>query len=67
MAITTQLDTIMNQLSNLVKENHEPRTDLHDLSSKVANESVTHDDICPLISAVRDSIRKMLEHGPRWS
>ena len=54
VAIPTQLDTVTTQQWDRMEENDDLLTHLNDLSSKVANESVTQDDIGPLISAVRD-------------
>jgi len=54
VAITTQLDTVNTQLSEFRKENPELRTKIYDLSSMVANEVPTHEDIRPLQSALRD-------------
>jgi len=54
VAITTQLYTVNTQLSEFRKENQELRTKIHDLSSMVANEVPTHEDIRPLHSALRD-------------
>ena len=54
VAITTQLATVNTHLPGIRKENRELSSKVHDLSSMVANESATHEDIRPLQSAPRD-------------
>ena len=64
VTITTQLDTVTNQLSEVRKENQELRTNLHTLSSRVANESATHEDIRPLQSALSDLSHRVTTATP---
>jgi len=47
VAITTPLRTVYRQLSEICNEIQELRTTIHDLSSRVANELATHQDIRP--------------------
>ena len=54
VAITMQLDIITYQLGNICKENQELGSNVHALSSRVANKSATLDDISPLQSALHD-------------
>ena len=54
MAITNQLDTVSTQLAALAKENGELRTKLHDISSVLANEVASADDLEELSTSVRD-------------
>ena len=48
VAITTQLDTVTAQLSEIPKQNQDLGSNLHDLSPKIATESATDEDIHPL-------------------
>ena len=59
IAITTQLNTVTTQLWEIRKENQQLRSNLHDLASKVANESATHQDIGPIHSVLRDLSHRM--------
>ena len=54
VAITNQLDTVSTQLAALAKENGELRTKLHDISSVLANEVASADDLEALSISVRD-------------
>ena len=54
VVITEQLDTMSTQLSALVKENRELRTKLHDISSVLANEVASDEDLEALSTSVRD-------------
>ena len=60
MAITIQLNTVTSQLAKIHKENQQGRCNLHDLSSRVANESATNEDIRLLQSALRDRSHRVL-------
>ena len=62
--ITTQLDTVTAQLSEVRKENQELRTNLHTPSSLVANESATHEDIRPVQSALRNLSHRVISAAP---
>ena len=54
VAISNQLDTVASQLAALAKENGELRTKLHDISSILANEVVSVDDLETLSTSVPD-------------
>ena len=54
VAITNQLDTVSTQLAALTKENGELRTNLHDISSVLANEVASAQDLEALSTSVRD-------------
>ena len=54
VAITNQLDTVSTQLSALTKENGELCTKLHDISSALANDVASAEDLEALSTSVRD-------------
>jgi len=64
VAITTQLDTVNHQLSEIRKANPELHSNLHELSSKIANESGTHEYIRPLLPALGDLSHRMTTTVP---
>ena len=64
MAITTQLKTVTTRLSEIRKENQGLRSNLHDLASKVAKESVTCEDICPIQAVLRDLSHRVTTTAP---
>jgi len=64
VAITTQLDTVTIQLSEICKGNKELRSNLHVLLSKIANESATNEDIRPLHSTLRDLSHCVITTAP---
>ena len=64
MAITNQLDTVSTQLAALIKENGELRTKLHDISSVLANEVASAEDLEKLFTSVRDLAHRVSAPGP---
>src|ERR1700761_1632066 len=54
VAITNQLETVSTQLSALAKENVELHTKLHDISSVLANDVASAEDLETLSTSVRD-------------
>jgi len=64
VAITTQLDTVTTQLSAIRKENQELHSNLHALSSTIANNSATHEDIRPLQTVLHDLSHRVTSTPP---
>ena len=64
LAITNQLDTVSTQLSALAKENGELRTKLHDISSVLANEVASAEDLEALSTSVRDLSHRVSARKP---
>ena len=54
VAITNQLDTVSTQLATLTKENGELQTKLHDISSVLANEVASTENLEAVSTSVRD-------------
>ena len=54
VTINKQLDTVNTRLVELSKENEQLREKIHDVSSVLANDVATSEELRPLISALRD-------------
>ena len=65
VAITNQLDTVTTQLSALAKENGVLHTKLNDISSVLANEVATADDLDSLATLVRDLSHRLSAPWPQ--
>ena len=64
VAVTTQLDCVNTQLSEIRKENQEIPIKIYDRSAMVAPESATQEDIQPLQSALRHVSHHMTSTTP---
>ena len=64
VAINNQLDTMSNQLWALSKENGELRTKLHDISSVLANEIASAEDLDTHTTSVRDLSHRLSAPRP---
>ena len=54
VTINKQLDNVNTRLVELSKENEQLREKIHDVSSVLANDVATSEELCPLNSALRD-------------
>ena len=64
VAIMTQLDTVTNPFTEVCEENHQLDSSLHELSSRVAKEIATREDIAPLQSALRALSHRVSASAP---
>lgn len=64
VTISTQLNTVTSHLAEIRKANQELTSSLHNLSSRVANESATNKDIHPLQTALGDLSHRVTASAP---